>query len=285
MPICSWQRASLRASAPRVSPISPGCRARSRPRGRRAGAVDRGRRRSVALGRPRRAPLGWKPLLAGHTGGAPLALGNRRPSTGLASLAGTRIAADGLGADVVRALGAEPVALPAGGPASALTDGFVRGHRIRRCGSQSRERCRAHRFLWVADWMLRARPGPQRQRHGAGAQRPPARSGRSCPRPTKPSWRPQPSKAIRPAVAEALVHERMARQVLGGFVRRRASRLGRPTSRKRSTAWRRRPIAHVAGTDAVAERIDRSYFGFPQHAVGRTGRAGRPAADRLSRVG
>ncbi len=49
---------------------------------------------------------GWKPLLAGHSGDAP-PLWSRRPINGLADLAGQRIAAPGLGADVVRALGAE----------------------------------------------------------------------------------------------------------------------------------------------------------------------------------
>lgn len=49
---------------------------------------------------------GWKPLLAGHTGDAP-PLWSRHPVASLQDLAGLRIAAPGLGADVARALGAE----------------------------------------------------------------------------------------------------------------------------------------------------------------------------------
>ena len=57
------------------------------------------------------AELGYKPLLAGHTGHMH-GLWSIRPITSLADLAGQRVHARGLTRDVARALGAEPVTLP-----------------------------------------------------------------------------------------------------------------------------------------------------------------------------
>ncbi len=68
---------------------------------------------------------GWKPLLAGHSGDAP-PLWSREPITGLQDLAGRRVAAPGLGADVARALGAEAHGtLAPHEAAAALADGSV----------------------------------------------------------------------------------------------------------------------------------------------------------------
>jgi TRAP-type mannitol/chloroaromatic compound transport system substrate-binding protein len=66
---------------------------------------------------------GWKPLLAGHSGDAP-PLWSRQPINGLADLAGQRLAAPGLGADVARALGAEALEAPVA-TVGALADGSV----------------------------------------------------------------------------------------------------------------------------------------------------------------
>lgn len=68
---------------------------------------------------------GWKSLLAGHSGEAP-PLWSRDPITGLKDLAGRRVTAPGLGADVARALGAEAHgALAPHDVATALADGSV----------------------------------------------------------------------------------------------------------------------------------------------------------------
>jgi TRAP-type mannitol/chloroaromatic compound transport system substrate-binding protein len=68
---------------------------------------------------------GWKPLLAGHSGEHP-PLWSRAPITGLHDLAGQRVAAPGLGADVARALGCESCeSLAPHQAAAALDDGTV----------------------------------------------------------------------------------------------------------------------------------------------------------------
>ena len=70
------------------------------------------------------APHGFKPLPAGHSG-ARSKLWSREPIPDAASLAGLRIAAYGLAADVVRELGAEPVAVPMHRLGEALASGAV----------------------------------------------------------------------------------------------------------------------------------------------------------------
>ena len=71
--------------------------------------MARGRRRT-GLWDDLGAEAGFKPLLAGHGGTSP-PLWSARPLTSLADLEGGKIFAPGLGPDVARALGAEPVAL------------------------------------------------------------------------------------------------------------------------------------------------------------------------------
>ncbi|WP_072396967.1 hypothetical protein [Hyphomicrobium sp. CS1GBMeth3] len=71
------------------------------------------------------ASHGWKPLLAGHSGDVP-PLWSREPIMGLGDLAGRRLSAPGLGADVARGLGAEVhPALAPHAAAAALRDGSV----------------------------------------------------------------------------------------------------------------------------------------------------------------
>lgn len=69
---------------------------------------------------------GVKSLLAGHSGSAPL-LWSSNPINSVADMRGKRIACLGLGADVVRGLGAEPVEVSSKSAASALSDGTVEG--------------------------------------------------------------------------------------------------------------------------------------------------------------
>lgn len=66
----------------------------------------------------------FKPLLAGHSG-ARAKLWSREPIAGLADLQGRRIAAAGITADIVRELGAEPVAIASNDLGAALADGRV----------------------------------------------------------------------------------------------------------------------------------------------------------------
>ena len=70
------------------------------------------------------APHGFKPFFAGHSG-ARAKLWSRAPIASLADLQGRRLAASGLTADIVRELGAEPVAVHPADLAAALADGRV----------------------------------------------------------------------------------------------------------------------------------------------------------------
>ena len=70
------------------------------------------------------AECGWKPLLAGHLGHAP-PLWSRAPVTRLSDIAGEPLAIGGLGADAARALGAEVHALTPDAAVRALEDGTI----------------------------------------------------------------------------------------------------------------------------------------------------------------
>jgi TRAP-type mannitol/chloroaromatic compound transport system substrate-binding protein len=70
------------------------------------------------------AGLGYKPLLAGHLGAAPL-LWTRHPLSNVDSFRDLRIASSGPTADVARALGASPVAVPAQRLPSVLHSGLA----------------------------------------------------------------------------------------------------------------------------------------------------------------
>lgn len=71
------------------------------------------------------AEHGFKPLIAGH-GGAEPPLWSATPLASLTDLEGAKVYAPGLGAEVARALGAEPVALAPHEVAGALADGSIR---------------------------------------------------------------------------------------------------------------------------------------------------------------
>jgi TRAP-type mannitol/chloroaromatic compound transport system substrate-binding protein len=68
------------------------------------------------------AAFGVKAMLAGHTGEHPCFIASRRISD-VADLAGARVAVTGLARDVVRGLGLEPVAIPPARVADALAGG------------------------------------------------------------------------------------------------------------------------------------------------------------------
>ena len=207
------------------------------------------------------ATLGWKPLLAGHTGGAPL-LWSRTPITGLGSFAGQRIAADGLGADVVRALGAEPVALGASGGAYALADRLVDA--VEHGGAVASLANGVARTASHATGSAAEGSGPGLGLNGHGM------ALALHVRLSVWSHLSEGDQAILAAaaaesyqadVAEGLVHERMARQVLEGSFGVRFAAWPSDTADAIDRVAEA-TIAHVAGTDDRAERIDRSYFGF-----------------------
>lgn len=194
---------------------------------------------------------GWKPLLAGHSGDAP-PLWSREPVTGLQDLAGRRIAAPGLGADVARALGAEALgSLAPHEAAAALADGTV--------------------FAVEAGLLVGLAAGiPQAARHATGQ----GLNGRGTALALSvrlPVWEqlPEADQAILAAVAaeafqlslaEARVHAPVSRSVLDAlgvtfapWPADVAEALGRVAEAT---------IAHVAGRDETALRIDQSYRAF-----------------------
>jgi TRAP-type mannitol/chloroaromatic compound transport system substrate-binding protein len=72
------------------------------------------------------AEQGAKSLLAGYSGSAPL-LWSRGPITSIADVTGKRIACLGLGAEVLRGIGAEPIEMTSKNYASAMTAGGLDG--------------------------------------------------------------------------------------------------------------------------------------------------------------
>lgn len=195
---------------------------------------------------------GWVPLLAGHSGEAP-PLWSHMPVTDLGTLAGARLAVPGLGADVARALGAEPATLPAGEVASALSDGRADAAE---CGGL---------LMSLAEGLGRAgrhATGDGVNRHGTasalfvrqGAWERLSTAERAI-------FTAAAAEEFQLSVAEARAHARIARQTLEvsfgvrfapwpADVAEAIERLAEAT------------VAHVAAHDAVAARIDHSYMAF-----------------------
>jgi TRAP-type mannitol/chloroaromatic compound transport system substrate-binding protein len=223
------------------------------------------------------ATHGWKPLLAGHSGGAPL-LWSRTRITGLDSLAGNRIAAEGLGADVVRALGAEPVALSAGRTVAALADGSVHAVELGSAVASLASgvaRAAPHATGSLAEGQA---PGLGLNGHGTALALNVRLSVWSkLAEGDQVILAAAAAESYQADVAGALAHERMARQVVeGSFGVRIAawpSDVADAIDRVAEAT-----IAHVAGTDPAAERIDRSYFGFRNMLSGVAAAPRRPAA-------
>lgn len=199
------------------------------------------------------AAHGWKPLLAGHSGETP-PLWSREPVGRLADLAGRRVAAPGLGADVARALGAEPVQdLAPHEAARALADGSVFAAEVGGLLSS---------LASGVPRVARHATGQGLNGHGTAV----ALSVRL------PVWEglPDADKAILAAaaaeefqvsLAEARAHAAIARRALEAsfgvtfapWPADVAEAIGRVAEAT---------IAHVAGQDRIAARIDQSYMAF-----------------------
>jgi len=203
---------------------------------------------------------GWKSLLVGHTGDAP-PLWSRAPIAGLADLAGLRIAVPGLGADVARALGAEANALAPAGVGAGLETGSVQAAEaggllaslangiprvaLHATGSGLNGRGTALSLnIRLSAWD-RLTDGDRAILEAAAAEE------------------------FQNSLAEARAHDQLLRRVMESsfgvtFV---------PWPAEVADALERvaeATIAHVAGHDALAARIDQSYMAFRAALSGTT---------------
>lgn len=212
---------------------------------------------------------GWKPLLVGHAGDAP-PLWSREPITDLHDLSGRRLSAPGLGADVARALGAEACeALAPHEVGAALAGGTV--HAAEAGGLQTS----------LAGGI------PRVARHATGQ----GLNGRGTALALNvrlPVWErlPEADKAILAAaaaeelqlsLAEARAHAGVARRALATSFNVRFA----PWPADVAEALDRvaeATIAHVAGRDAIAARIDQSYMAFRSLISGAPAPPRAPAA-------
>jgi len=213
------------------------------------------------------ASHGWKPLLAGHLGEAP-PLWSRVPISGLGSLAGQRIVATGLAADVARALGAEPAGGSFATAKAALAQGEAEAAEV------------GGLVTSLASGIAAVAPHATGSGFHAG--------GTALALHVRlPVWHALSdadraileaacNEAYQLAVADAETHAEIARRVLStslgvtfapwpGDVTEALERVAEAT------------IAHVAAHDAVSERIDQSYCAFRAQIGGKPD-ARRPAA-------
>ena len=220
------------------------------------------------------AEVGVKPLLAGHSG-APPPLWSAAPLTSLSDLAGRKIYAPGLGADVARALGAEAVSLEARNVTAAMADGSVD----------------------VAEWggllasMAAGLPAHARYATGTGfntagtalALHISSSVWKSLPAADKAALEAAALQEFHAGCAEARAHDAIARKTI-------ASRFGveftsfPPDVADAVKRVADATVAHVAGRDAKSKRIDASYMAFrdldcrhasPARLIRRTARAGQ----------
>jgi TRAP-type mannitol/chloroaromatic compound transport system substrate-binding protein len=195
---------------------------------------------------------GWKPLLAGHSGAAP-AIWSKRPWRALSEFSGARVFAVGLGADVARALGAEPVSLSISEIVSGLS-------------AES---------LQFAEW------GGALQSLAAGFHKPATHAtgsglngfGTALSLSVRlPVWdsltesdRSRLSSAVaeefRDSVNEAQAHEAVVREVLANTYGVKfpsfTDEIGAAISRVADAT-----VAHLSAFDVRSARIDRSYMAF-----------------------
>jgi TRAP-type mannitol/chloroaromatic compound transport system substrate-binding protein len=211
---------------------------------------------------------GWKPLLAGHSGEAP-PLWSREPITGVHDLSGRRVVAFGLGADVARALGADGLSLTPDQVAGAFSDDTV--------------------FAAEVGGLLTSLAGgtTRSARHATGSGLNGHGTALSLsvrlsvwdrlPDADKAILEAVTAEAYQASLAEARAHERLARQVLessfGVTFAPWPSELAEALDRVAEAT-----IAHVAGRDAIAARIDQSYMAFRSAISGSAGPRRSPAA-------
>jgi TRAP-type mannitol/chloroaromatic compound transport system substrate-binding protein len=198
------------------------------------------------------AEVGVKPLLAGHSG-APPPLWSAEPLTGLPDLAGRKICAPGLGAEVARALGAEVVSTRASDVATHMAD----------------------RSIDIAEWggmlvsMAAGIPAHARYATGTGfntagtalALHVSLSVWNGLPSVDKAALEAATLQEFHASCAEARAHDAIARKTL-------ALRFGvefTPFPSDIADAVKRvadATVAHVAGRDAKSKRIDASYMAF-----------------------
>ena len=216
---------------------------------------------------------GWKPLIAGHMGDAP-PLWSREPIARLADLAGEPLAVGGLGADTARALGAEARALRPDEAVRALQDGTVRAAEVgglltslatgiagvaRHATGQG---INGHGTTLALHVRLDAW-----ERLGAAEQAILAAAA---------------AEEYHASLAEARAHERLVRRTLEAsfgvvFSPWPADIAGALDRVAEAT------IAHVAGYDARAARIDQSYMAFRSAVSGSAApRRAHPLARAIS---
>lgn len=196
---------------------------------------------------------GWKPLLAGHGGDAP-PLWSLRPINGLGDLAGQRIAAPGLAADVARALGAEAHEVRAPETAAAaLADGSA--HAAETGGLMT------SLVSGIAASASHA-TGTGLNGHGTALSLNVRLSlWDRLSEADKAIFAACAAEEFQVSLAEQRVHEGMARRVLEGSNGVRFA----PWPADVAEALDRvaeATIAHVAGRDELALRIDQSYMAF-----------------------
>ncbi|HEX2840219.1 hypothetical protein [Hyphomicrobium sp.] len=202
---------------------------------------------------------GWKPLLVGHSGEAP-PLWSRQAIGGLGDLAGQRISAPGLGADVARALGAEAIPVAPDDIAAAIQDGRI--------------------FAAETGLLTALAGGVARSAHFATGTGLNGRGTALSLTVRLSVWEslPEHDRAILTAaameeyqasLAEGRAHEHVACRALAATfgitfapwpsdVAEAIDRVAEAT------------IAHVAGQDALAARIDQSYMAFRSALQGAT---------------
>lgn len=198
------------------------------------------------------ADYGWKPLLAGHLGHAP-PLWSQAPITRLSDIAGQPLAIGGLGADAARALGAEVLAIGPDAAVGALGDGSIRaaemgglltslGLRVARVAKYAT----GHGLTGGGTALALHVRLDAWERFAAEDQAILAAAA---------------EQEFHASVAEDRAHERLARQTLetafgvtfAAWPEDIAGALDRVAEAT---------IAHVAGYDARAARIDQSYMAF-----------------------
>ncbi len=195
--------------------------------------------------------FGWKPLLAGHLGEAP-PLWSKNPITDLASLAGRKVSGSGLAGDVLRAVGAEPVALAPAEVPVALADGrldAVEGSGL--AASLASGVARAASFATERGINAQGTALALNIRLAVWNRLDEA---------DQLIFAAAAAEAYQAAIADALVHEPIARRVIA-----EAGVTFQPWPADIAEAIARvseATIAHVAAFDWRAQRIDHSYFAF-----------------------
>jgi TRAP-type mannitol/chloroaromatic compound transport system substrate-binding protein len=195
------------------------------------------------------ANFGVKAMLAGHTGEQPCFVASRRVSD-MSELAGGKVAVSGLARDVVRGFGLEPVAIPVAHVADALTRGELVAAE---CGGA---------ITSYALGLLRAAScsaGTSVNRHGSAVSLGIRRSlWDRLPASDQALFAAAAAAEFELALAEEEAHRRLLYPAsLAADTWRVAPELSRTIRRVADAV-----VAHVAASDAHAQRINAGYEAF-----------------------